>query len=309
MTVKDSTNMHYPYYHLDNRVIFKIVGSDFIPLLNRICTINTQDIKAKRVKYGCLLSPQSKFRCDFLLYYTEDETLLCDLHQKLVTTFWNIVSQYKMHSEFTYHETDYVVLCHLHSLEITSQAGEISLPHTAVPDSQKLHANSHDLAHSTYTDPRSTLLPQRIIAKPDTMITHTENKSMLYQDLLIAHQIVDGVWLQPDKSFILEYDFDSINAIDFAKGCYIGQELITRTKHTGIIRKKICKFKLISPDGIIVPINGNDYQMHLVKTDVAQDDIMHKDIKVGHVIAMDSKSENGIGLIRISSVIKSPEAS
>jgi folate-binding protein YgfZ len=42
-----------------------------------------------------------------------------------------------------------------------------------------------------------------------------------------------------DKSFILESNFEELNAIDFAKGCYVGQELTARTKHRGTIRKRL----------------------------------------------------------------------
>ena len=32
---------------------------------------------------------------------------------------------------------------------------------------------------------------------------------------------------------------DLLNGIDFRKGCYVGQELTIRTRHTGVVRKRI----------------------------------------------------------------------
>ena len=42
-----------------------------------------------------------------------------------------------------------------------------------------------------------------------------------------------------DKSLILEFGFDNLNAIKLEKGCYMGQELTARTHHTGQVRKRI----------------------------------------------------------------------
>ena len=42
-----------------------------------------------------------------------------------------------------------------------------------------------------------------------------------------------------DKSFPLECGFEDLHAIDFEKGCYVGQELTARTHHRGTIRKRL----------------------------------------------------------------------
>jgi mRNA-decapping enzyme subunit 2 len=36
-----------------------------------------------------------------------------------------------------------------------------------------------------------------------------------------------------------ESDLDVMDAVDFRKGCYVGQELVIRTQHTGVVRKRI----------------------------------------------------------------------
>ena len=48
-----------------------------------------------------------------------------------------------------------------------------------------------------------------------------------------------------DKSIIAEFNFDNLNAIDYKKGCYVGQELTARTHYLGTIRKKLfyCQLK------------------------------------------------------------------
>lgn len=64
----------------------------------------------------------------------------------------------------------------------------------------------------------------------------------------IKNGISDSPWdLIPEKSIILEHNIPS-DAISYDKGCYMGQELIARTYHTGVIRKKITFFEIVSGD-------------------------------------------------------------
>lgn len=40
----------------------------------------------------------------------------------------------------------------------------------------------------------------------------------------------------------LEYNLDALNAISYTKGCYVGQELVARTHHKGVVRKRLMPF-------------------------------------------------------------------
>lgn len=46
----------------------------------------------------------------------------------------------------------------------------------------------------------------------------------------------------------LESNFDIMGGVHFKKGCYVGQELTVRTKHTGVVRKRILPVRLY-PEG------------------------------------------------------------
>lgn len=47
----------------------------------------------------------------------------------------------------------------------------------------------------------------------------------------------------------LEYNLAGLNAISFEKGCYIGQELVARTHHRGVIRKRLMPVNFVFEDG------------------------------------------------------------
>ena len=58
----------------------------------------------------------------------------------------------------------------------------------------------------------------------------------------IPHPYID---LEKEKSFIIENNFEKINAIDFNKGCYIGQENTARQKYRGTAKRKLVVAKII----------------------------------------------------------------
>ncbi|MBL6762288.1 MAG: folate-binding protein, partial [PS1 clade bacterium] len=45
--------------------------------------------------------------------------------------------------------------------------------------------------------------------------------------------------MPPGSIFPLEYGFEAANAIDFQKGCFVGQEVTSRTHRKGSLRKKL----------------------------------------------------------------------
>lgn len=47
----------------------------------------------------------------------------------------------------------------------------------------------------------------------------------------------------------LEYNLAGLNGISFDKGCYVGQELIARTHHRGVIRKRLLPLKFVTDSG------------------------------------------------------------
>tara|TARA_B100000029_G_C17383143_1_gene890555 strand:+ start:119 stop:967 length:849 start_codon:yes stop_codon:yes gene_type:complete len=51
--------------------------------------------------------------------------------------------------------------------------------------------------------------------------------------------------LEKEKSFILNYNFDALNAISYTKGCYIGQENTSRQNYRGKIKYILKTIKLI----------------------------------------------------------------
>ncbi|KAA0058924.1 putative transferase [Cucumis melo var. makuwa] len=55
--------------------------------------------------------------------------------------------------------------------------------------------------------------------------------------------------IQKGEAIPLEYNLVGLNAISFDKGCYVRQELVARTHHQGVIRKRVVPLKFLNDRG------------------------------------------------------------
>jgi folate-binding protein YgfZ len=100
------------------------------------------------------------------------------------------------------------------------------------------------------SDPRLPGFSDRFITATDTSMDQTgipeAFKSLPQTDLhhYNLYRYLNGVPEGPQEMFSEHYqahpsNLDVLNAVDFRKGCYVGQELTIRTEHTGVVRKRI----------------------------------------------------------------------
>lgn len=76
----------------------------------------------------------------------------------------------------------------------------------------------------------------------DCFVNRITDKSVdsLYKQSLYKHGIAENHDnISYGSSIPLEYNIVLLNGVSFSKGCYLGQELIAKTHHTGVIRKRI----------------------------------------------------------------------
>jgi len=87
-------------------------------------------------------------------------------------------------------------------------------------------------------DPRLAALGQRWTAESGSVATNASC------DDWHAHRIAltvpeSGVDFIPGEAFPYDAAMDALNGIAFAKGCYIGQEVVSRMQHRGTARRRI----------------------------------------------------------------------
>jgi folate-binding protein YgfZ len=97
-----------------------------------------------------------------------------------------------------------------------------------------------------FTDPRINEMGARAILPEDQAESTAEELGFTktsidsYETLRISLGLPDGSRdMIVDKAILLENGFDELNGVDWNKGCFIGQELTARTKHRGLIKKRL----------------------------------------------------------------------
>lgn len=195
---------------LSDRGILKVTGEDASKFLQSLIT---NDIYSSPTIYAMMLSPQGRYLFDFFISKTEDGYLI-ETDKASTPAFMARLKLYKLRAKVV--------------IEDLGEAYSVYYSHRSL-DIEKV---------AEYHDPRFGKLGLRTIAAAGMPITHPD----LYLRDKYCYAIPDGgADLISDKSMPQEYGADHLHCIDYHKGCYVGQEFISRTKYQGIIRKQIFK--------------------------------------------------------------------
>ncbi len=204
---------------MQNRGILKITGSGKHEFLQGLITNNIYDLQEGRGLYSALLTPQGKFLHDFfvyeqegVIYLTPEMTRLEELKNKLL--------MYKL------------------GLDVYVEIGS-GLSVYAIFSSRINHPR-------VFPDPRLEALGfMAILSDEESDLFSKTNELQLasfsqYDLFRTQLGIPDGSRdIRIDKGIILENGLDELHAISWTKGCYMGQELTARTKHRGLVRKRL----------------------------------------------------------------------
>ncbi|KAI5854559.1 putative aminomethyl transferase [Tricharina praecox] len=89
-------------------------------------------------------------------------------------------------------------------------------------------------------DPRAPGFGARVVLPAGARPQGEEVGATEYMLRRIMYGVAEGAReIVPGTALPLESNMDLAHGVDFRKGCYVGQELTIRTKHTGIVRKRI----------------------------------------------------------------------
>ncbi|CAK4078858.1 unnamed protein product [Aphanomyces euteiches] len=101
-----------------------------------------------------------------------------------------------------------------------------------------------------YQDPRSALFGVRAILPFSATLSTPSDHDVVNETFVHDHEIVLGACggLDLRDGIPLEYNLDLLHGIALRKGCYVGQELISRTHYKGNIRKRIVPFVVLPLD-------------------------------------------------------------
>lgn len=205
--------------HLTDRALIRIAGEDAHTFLQNLVTADIEDTDANGASSSALLTPQGKILFDFLLYKTNDG-YLADAPASVAPDLLKRLTFYRLRAKVDLELLD-------------ADTGVFAVWDGSV---------EIDGALVAVTDPRTSALGQRIVAPASRTISQadaTEADLEVYEQHRIATGVPEGLkdYAYSDI-FPHDADLDQLGGVSFTKGCYVGQEVVSRVHHRGTARKR-----------------------------------------------------------------------
>ena len=221
---------------LEDRGLISITGEDSKNFLQNIITNDIDKVSFSSSIFSALFTPQGKYLFEFFLIQTKNGYLL-DCDNEFTKEIMNYLLKYKLRSkiEITDISTDYVI-----GLISSEKFLDIQESENKTDDTIEFRDSP------LFLDPRNKNLGARILSSLEKLhltIKKLELKIVKPDKYFAkAHSLgipIKGIENLKDQLFGLEANLEELNAIDFKKGCYIGQENTARMKLKEKLRKRL----------------------------------------------------------------------
>ena len=225
---------------LDDRGLISITGDDAKEYLQNIITNDIEKVDQSNSIFSALLSPQGKYLYEFFII-SSDNGYFLDCGNKSKEDLIVQLSKYKLRSkvEIKDFSTDYVI-------------GVISPEKFKEIQSEDNKSTDTILYRESplFIDPRKKGLGARILSSLEKLHLTIKKLNLKIVDSSIYFKLAHSLGV-PEKKLInlkeqlfgLEANFEELNAIDFKKGCYVGQENTARMKLKNKLRKRLLAIK------------------------------------------------------------------
>ena len=228
--------------------IIKIEGKNLEGFFQNLVTNDIKLLKNNQALYSAMLTPQGKFLADFIILKNNNFFFL-ETNSQNTNEVINLFTKYDLRKSLRISEaTDIKTYCILYN----------DLPlDIKVQGLKKLKIIKND-NFFIFSDPRKNEYLVRVWANKKNIKNIPKYIKKTPRKLLELERIKKSIPdsftdLEKEKSFILNFNFDKLNAISFNKGCYIGQENTSRQNYRGKIKYLLKTVKLI--EGAFPKIN------------------------------------------------------
>ena len=221
---------------LEDRGLILITGEDVKNFLQNIITNDIEKVNLSTSIFSALFTPQGKYLFEFFLIQLKNGYLL-DCDNIFTNEIINYLSKYKLRSkiELSNISKNYVIGLINSEKFLDIQKNENKTGNTIEFRGSPL-----------FLDPRNKNLGARIVSSLEKLHLTIKklNLKIIKPDTYFAkaHSLgipIKGIQNLKDQLFGLEANFEELNAIDFKKGCYIGQENTARMKLKEKLRRRL----------------------------------------------------------------------
>jgi tRNA-modifying protein YgfZ len=211
---------------LEDRGVVRVAGEDAGVFLQGLLTNDVEGLAPGEARYAALLTPQGKILFDMLIVRVPaaaGATFLLDCAAGQAADLAKRLGFYRLRARATI---------------ANESAGQGVIAGWG--------NEPEDLAGAVvYRDPRASGLGWRAILTRDKAAAIGAESSGDYEALRISLAVPKGgVDFAYGDAFPHDANLDILRGVDFDKGCYVGQEVVSRMKHRGTARKRVARIKV-----------------------------------------------------------------
>ena len=229
-------------YILEDRGFIFVNGEDAKDFLQNIITKDINTVTDNNSSFASILTPQGKYLVEFFIIKHNDGYLL-DCEKSNVEQLTKIFSNYKLRSKvnFNNESNNYAAAIISKDKFISLENGKNSLGFTIQYRTNPI-----------FMDPRNELIGARLISSLEKLHLSIKklnlkiaNKDDYYNKCYEIGVPEKNLNKLKEKIFGIENNLEELNALDFKKGCYVGQENTSRIKLRSKLRRRMLPVKLI----------------------------------------------------------------
>jgi folate-binding protein YgfZ len=198
----------FPLHRLAGRAVISVSGPEAQDFLQNLVTADISGLAKGKAAYAALLQPQGKILFDFFIVNLGERYAIdCSAAQR--DELLKKLNHYKLRAKVT----------------IAASDEDVGVAYMR-PDSGII-----------YADPRAAQLGLRVIAPKGLLPPQSANA---YNGARIRLGLGDSdADLGSGELFPHEANLDQLGGVGMSKGCYIGQEVVSRMEHRGTARSRI----------------------------------------------------------------------
>ena len=253
-------------YILNDRAVLFINGDDAKDFLQNIISNDINKVTEKTSCFTSLLTPQGKFLYEFIIIKHKSGFLI-DCEKSQMDGLYKQLKMYKLRSkvEILNLSNEFVIAAFSHEKFLTFDGAKDDPGFTLKFREDQI-----------LLDPRCKKLGARLVINLEKLYLSLKKLGLYDADLNEYYSLSHTLGIVPknlnklqNKLFGIECNYEEINAIDFKKGCYIGQENTARIKLKNKLSKRLLP---------IILINGKLHE---------GESIFNKNVEIGKVLIGD----------------------
>ncbi|MGB3831034.1 MAG: folate-binding protein YgfZ [Mesorhizobium sp.] len=212
-----------PFARLEDRALVTVSGLDAEHFLQNILTVDLDALKPGEAKPGALLAPQGKILFDFLVSRDGEDGFRLECRADIAEDFVRRLTLYKLRAKVQISKQDQAfVTVSWHSDPASSENDS-----TGVADTR--------FAGGT-------------VRRSYGQAAGDSGDLAAWHAMRIAHGVAEsGEDYALGDAFPHDVLLDQTGGVGFQKGCYIGQEVVSRMQHRGTARRRVLLVEAEAP--------------------------------------------------------------